>query len=1188
MVEAACSHIIQSVHGHLSFLHGHGVIADDSLKLILDELYKRDPSAVVARTVASPTSEPNYAQQQQQGRASLDDLQMLDLSSRKNTAQILSSELAQVRNSPAANYNPSIEHNNHFQNQPIDAESADDDDDDELDREAERLHQERLLRQEQQTRHTIEHPSTDITTGELDNLIAASATDDQDHDEVVELEGADDDYEPVIESAQGRQAPLPASPKLELPPLLFSGYLSTAPTNGEISTEISTTIRRAHEVDNQLNSGATAIVGNGDDVAGSGAVPHAYPASQGSLDSSVITSAALDPLAPSFAQPTQDKLDEHAGWNTQPEATPVVDTQISVPPQSANLEQYEHRDTAPQPPLSDGPASAQPRIFNPAQTSMGPTPPGYQAQVFTAPPLHQQHQQQQQQYHLQQHQVQQHQLQQQQLPAPSAAEPNMSIADMIQEMGGSLPGVHDPSLTRHVHEASASTTASVDPKDSTTSLESGKAPTPPPKEFQNPSSSYQPPAAIQTMASPIATTFPQQIIPQPLAMPVQAYQLYQPKPYQPKPKTSTRANTISQPGQSQGPGQDPAGQNAQPVAQTMGAGSMPSLLSPRQDSFQVQPPLQQQPLHQQPLQQQPLQQQPLQQQPLQQQPLQQQPLQQQPLQQQPLQQQPLQQQPLQQQQQQQYQLQQQYQQPLQQQPLQQPLQQQPIQQQPPLLHTPIHTGSDVHNATAAGGPPSGGSSTGDSSSKPSGKNWMSSIRNSFLPKDKDSKKDKAGQGTQEGLQQGQSGVQAQQVQYGPPPGQQGQFGVPPNQFVTPQNQQVPVSLPYGAGQPMNAPIVSGAPIQGDPTKPLPPIQQQQQQQQQYFQGQPYQVQQPFLQQPNQLQVQPPGLQQAPSVASVEANRADPVNNSILNPEASEAASAASAVIEAGRMTAIDGVKETAASPTAENSNRQSGISEVRNVQVIARAQALFDFAGEDEGDLPFKVGDIINVIEFLNADWWRGILRKDVGIFPTAYVQELKAPANGKYPTISVSVRQSIVGPMSGGDLPPPDQGQFGGSQGSVLSQQPSPVPPPADGSPVAAPPAPSSGGPTTLPPSDASGNGAFPAPPPPASIGSQPGAMYGYFPGGGSQPPISPPPSLRNTNVRPPFAQGQQGSFQGPPASMASFAPGQAQQHQQQQQQPISPQQPRYGLQQQQSFQQSFQQQQPGTSFGGQAPPKW
>jgi hypothetical protein len=64
------------------------------------------------------------------------------------------------------------------------------------------------------------------------------------------------------------------------------------------------------------------------------------------------------------------------------------------------------------------------------------------------------------------------------------------------------------------------------------------------------------------------------------------------------------------------------------------------------------------------------------------------------------------------------------------------------------------------------------------------------------------------------------------------------------------------------------------------------------------------------------------------------------------------------------MPVIDDVKGTPASPTSENNNGQSEISEVRNVQVIARVQALYDFEGEDRGDLPFKVGDIINVIEY--------------------------------------------------------------------------------------------------------------------------------------------------------------------------------------------------------------------------------
>jgi len=142
---------------------------------------------------------------------------------------------------------------------------------------------------------------------------------------------------------------------------------------------------------------------------------------------------------------------------------------------------------------------------------------------------------------------------------------------------------------------------------------------------------------------------------------------------------------------------------------------------------------------------------------------------------------------------------------------------------------------------------------------------------------------------------------------------------------------------------------------------------------------------------------------------------NPVKDDIPDPETSETA----APPQETRARVTGDVKETPTTPTFENNNGQSEISEVRNVQVIARAQALYDFPGEDEGDLPFKVGDVIHVIEYckffsvssvaiqsncgyhfpthnlsctnviVNDDWWRGILRKDVGIFPNTYVQQL-------------------------------------------------------------------------------------------------------------------------------------------------------------------------------------------------------
>ncbi|KAF9349591.1 hypothetical protein BGX34_001712 [Mortierella sp. NVP85] len=108
--------------------------------------------------------------------------------------------------------------------------------------------------------------------------------------------------------------------------------------------------------------------------------------------------------------------------------------------------------------------------------------------------------------------------------------------------------------------------------------------------------------------------------------------------------------------------------------------------------------------------------------------------------------------------------------------------------------------------------------------------------------------------------------------------------------------------------------------------------------------------------------------------SVEANYIDPVKDDILNPEISGTSSVAPH-------------QEAPTPPTSESDNEISG---VRNVEVIARAKALHDFVGDDEDDLPFKAGDIINVIDYSNDYWWRGVLGKDVGIFPRPFVELLE------------------------------------------------------------------------------------------------------------------------------------------------------------------------------------------------------
>lgn len=59
---------------------------------------------------------------------------------------------------------------------------------------------------------------------------------------------------------------------------------------------------------------------------------------------------------------------------------------------------------------------------------------------------------------------------------------------------------------------------------------------------------------------------------------------------------------------------------------------------------------------------------------------------------------------------------------------------------------------------------------------------------------------------------------------------------------------------------------------------------------------------------------------------------------------------------------------------------------------VTRVRALYDLNSTEEGELSFRKGDIIHVIESVYRDWWRGTLRGDIGIFPLNYVTPLPEP----------------------------------------------------------------------------------------------------------------------------------------------------------------------------------------------------
>lgn len=59
---------------------------------------------------------------------------------------------------------------------------------------------------------------------------------------------------------------------------------------------------------------------------------------------------------------------------------------------------------------------------------------------------------------------------------------------------------------------------------------------------------------------------------------------------------------------------------------------------------------------------------------------------------------------------------------------------------------------------------------------------------------------------------------------------------------------------------------------------------------------------------------------------------------------------------------------------------------------VSRVRALYDFVPSEAGELEFKKGDVIAVLESVYKDWWRGSLKGKTGIFPLNYVEKLSDP----------------------------------------------------------------------------------------------------------------------------------------------------------------------------------------------------
>jgi len=53
--------------------------------------------------------------------------------------------------------------------------------------------------------------------------------------------------------------------------------------------------------------------------------------------------------------------------------------------------------------------------------------------------------------------------------------------------------------------------------------------------------------------------------------------------------------------------------------------------------------------------------------------------------------------------------------------------------------------------------------------------------------------------------------------------------------------------------------------------------------------------------------------------------------------------------------------------------------------------------GTESNDLVFSEGDVIEIVDETNADWWTGKCNGRQGLFPSSYVKKIEAPAASAY-----------------------------------------------------------------------------------------------------------------------------------------------------------------------------------------------
>jgi len=138
-------------------------------------------------------------------------------------------------------------------------------------------------------------------------------------------------------------------------------------------------------------------------------------------------------------------------------------------------------------------------------------------------------------------------------------------------------------------------------------------------------------------------------------------------------------------------------------------------------------------------------------------------------------------------------------------------------------------------------------------------------------------------------------------------------------------------------------------------------------------------------------LQPPSAPQKTGLTEVDRQKEDEelqmaLKLSLQEEERKKAPAASNAA--ASSSSAAPGSSAQAAQPQPHSTPVPAGTT----AATVSRVRALYDFVPSEPGELEFKKGDVIAVLESVYKDWWRGSLKGKTGIFPLNYVEKLTDP----------------------------------------------------------------------------------------------------------------------------------------------------------------------------------------------------